>query len=82
MAACIASILELEGIPGGREVHKLCGKCVKVHLGIYVVLLNITALLESFLELFTLGGLLTANLPALYSSLHSFKTIKIQVMSI
>ena len=50
MAACIASILELEGIPGGREVHKLCGKCVKVHLGIFVVLLNITALLESFLD--------------------------------
>lgn len=30
-------------------MHKLSGKCVKVHLGIYVVLLNITQL-ESFLD--------------------------------
>ena len=50
MAACIASILEFEGTSAGRKVHKLCGTCVKVHLGIYMVLLNITTLLESFLD--------------------------------
>ena len=35
-----------------------------------------------FIQLVTLGRLLKGNLSALFSSMHSFKTIKIQVMSI